>query len=255
MRSKSQSKKNGLSSVEENLRLEGQVPGLARTMVRSLSEERSITRPSNEEALQTPAPIPNPRGSRQSYRDQKPLHFYLVSVTEWMEPQFWGGWHLGPHDWEDEDHQCWWEGLSHRGGRLTKWLCLCQGEMHREVPWFPTKDLERWGLPLGAGGLKSIVRRVLGSDRRHGENPKGWPKDRWTLNYGVPIELRPFHHPSEIVHRAAVAGSVSAKLPCWWQRARTDVQSIRVAKSGFPGLICRQGEDLNVDSRDHSPVL
>ena len=88
MRSKSQSKKNGLSSVEENLRLEGQVPGLARTMVRSLSEERSITRPTNEEALQTPAPIPNPRGSRQSYRDQKPLHFYLVSVTEWMEPQF-----------------------------------------------------------------------------------------------------------------------------------------------------------------------
>ena len=62
--------------------MEGQVPGLARTMVRSLSEERSITRPTNEEALQTPAPISNPRGSRQSYKDEKPLHFCLVSVRE-----------------------------------------------------------------------------------------------------------------------------------------------------------------------------
>ncbi|KAG5193454.1 hypothetical protein JEQ12_019815 [Ovis aries] len=45
----------------------------------------------------------------------------------------------------------------------------------------------------------------------------------------------------EITHRAAIAsGSVSANLPCWWRRARTDVQRIRVAKSGFPGLICRQ---------------
>ena len=86
--------------------MEGQVPGLARTMVRSLSEERSITRPTNEEALQTPAPIPNPRGSRQSYRDDKPLHFYLVSAREWMERQFLGGWHLGHQHWEDEDHQC-----------------------------------------------------------------------------------------------------------------------------------------------------
>ena len=82
-----------MASVQqrENLRLEGQVPGLARTMVRSLSEERSITRPTNEEALQTPAPIPNPRGSRQSDRDEKPLHFCLVSAREWMEPQFLGG--------------------------------------------------------------------------------------------------------------------------------------------------------------------
>ena len=62
--------------------MEDQVPGLARTMVRSLSEERSITRPTNEEALQTPAPILNPRGSRQNYKDEKPLHFCLVSVRE-----------------------------------------------------------------------------------------------------------------------------------------------------------------------------
>ena len=62
--------------------MEGQVPGLARTMVRSLSEERSITRPTNEEALHTPAPIPNPRGSRQSYKDEKPLYFCVVSVRE-----------------------------------------------------------------------------------------------------------------------------------------------------------------------------
>ena len=73
-----------MASVQqrENLRLEGQVLGLTRTMVRSLSEERSITRPTNEEALHTPAPIPNPRGSRQSYKDEKPLHFCLVSVRE-----------------------------------------------------------------------------------------------------------------------------------------------------------------------------
>ena len=58
------------------------LPGLARTMVSSLSEERSITRPTNEEALQTPAPISNPRGSRQTYKDEKPLHFCLVSVRE-----------------------------------------------------------------------------------------------------------------------------------------------------------------------------
>ena len=82
-----------MASVQqrENLRLEGQVPGLARTMVRSLSEERSVTRPTNEEALYTPAPILNPRGSRQSDRDEKPLHFCLVSAREWMEPQFLGG--------------------------------------------------------------------------------------------------------------------------------------------------------------------
>ena len=97
-----------MASVQqrENLRLEGQVPGLARTMVRSLSEERSITRPTNEEALQTPAPIPNPRGSRQSDRDEKPLHFCLVSARHCMEPHFLGGWHLGHHNREDEDHQC-----------------------------------------------------------------------------------------------------------------------------------------------------
>ena len=97
-----------MASVQqrENLRLEGQVLGLTRTMVRSLSEERSITRPTNEEALHTPAPIPNPRGSRQSYKDEKPLHFCLVSAREWMEPQFLGGWHLGHHNREDEDHQC-----------------------------------------------------------------------------------------------------------------------------------------------------
>ena len=62
--------------------MESQVPGLARTMVRCLSEERSITRPTNEEALHTPAPIPNPRGSRQSYKDEKPLYFCVVSVRE-----------------------------------------------------------------------------------------------------------------------------------------------------------------------------
>ena len=97
-----------MASVQqrENLRLEGQVPGLARTMVRSLSEERSVTRPTNEEALYTPAPILNPRGSRQSDRDEKPLHFCLVSARHWMEPQFLGGWHLGHHNREDEDHQC-----------------------------------------------------------------------------------------------------------------------------------------------------
>ena len=50
--------------------------------MRCLSEERSITRPTNEEALHTPAPIPNLRGSRQSYRDGKPLHFCLVSGRE-----------------------------------------------------------------------------------------------------------------------------------------------------------------------------
>ena len=73
-----------MASVQqrENLRLEGQVLGLTRTMVRSLSEERSITRPTNEEALHTPAPILNPRGSRQSYRDGKPPHFCLVSGRE-----------------------------------------------------------------------------------------------------------------------------------------------------------------------------
>ena len=51
-------------------------------MVGSLSEEISITRATNEETLQTPAPIPNPRGSRQSYKDEKPLHFCLVSASE-----------------------------------------------------------------------------------------------------------------------------------------------------------------------------
>ena len=72
-----------------NIRLERQDPGLARIMVRPLSEARSITRPTNEEALQTPAPILNPRGSRQSYRDEKPLHFCLVSAREGL---FLSGW-------------------------------------------------------------------------------------------------------------------------------------------------------------------
>lgn len=74
-----------MASVQqrENLKLEGQVPGLARTMVRSHSEERSITRPTNEEALQTPAPIPNPRGSRQSDRDE--ASSFLSGLSEGMD--------------------------------------------------------------------------------------------------------------------------------------------------------------------------
>lgn len=80
-----------MASVQRraNLRWEGQAPGLARIMVRPLSEERSITRPTKEEALQTPAPILNPRGSRQSNGDEKPLHFCLVSARE---GHFLSGW-------------------------------------------------------------------------------------------------------------------------------------------------------------------
>lgn len=73
-----------MASVQqrENLQVGGSSPRTDQDHGESLSEERSVTRPTNEEALHTPTPILNPRGSRQSYRDGNLLIFCLVSGRE-----------------------------------------------------------------------------------------------------------------------------------------------------------------------------